>query len=85
MLPHREEKIQIVQARRVIELRCHAREGDAYTKRLYARLASAISKEKNRWGDICILHANSVENVVALSNRRRKSQIVSALEPTIAS
>ena len=58
----------------VTEMRCHARKDDAYTNGLYARLGPAIGTEKNRRGDTCILYANSVANVLALTSRRRKRE-----------
>ncbi|MEZ4706573.1 MAG: hypothetical protein R3A44_05170 [Caldilineaceae bacterium] len=57
----------------VKEIRCHAREHDRYTNRLYAHFARPLRKERNRRGTPCILYGNSADNILAYMERRGTS------------
>ena len=55
----------------VKEIRCHAREQDRYTNRLYKHFARPIRKEYNRRGVPCILYGNPIDNVMTYLDRSR--------------
>lgn len=55
----------------VNEFRCHAREGDPYTNRLYAHFAKRLGEDVNLRGYPTILYGNTIENVLAYLNKRR--------------
>ncbi|MEZ4658981.1 MAG: hypothetical protein R2911_15565 [Caldilineaceae bacterium] len=55
----------------VQEIRCHAREHDRYTNRLYRHFARPIRKEPNRRGVSCILYGSSIDDVMSYLDRSR--------------
>ena len=53
----------------VREIRCHARQTDPYTNRLYAHFAKPIGEDVSLRGDPTILYGNTIENVLAYIER----------------
>lgn len=60
----------------VKEIRCHAREQDRYTNRLYSHFAKRLGNDVSLRGDPTILYGNTIEGVLAYLDKGRARQPV---------
>ena len=56
------------------EIRCHAREQDRYTNRLYSHFAERLGKDVSLRGDPTILYGNTIDSVLAYLDKRQTRQ-----------
>ena len=71
----------------VKEIRCHAREQDRYTNRLYSHFAKPLGKDVSLRGDPTILYGNTIEDVLAYLDKgqsRRGKRLEPATQPSSA-
>lgn len=64
------------------EIRCHAREQDTYTNRLYSHFAKRLGTDVSLRGDPTVLYGNTIEGVLAYLNKGRTRQSTSPQTPT---
>lgn len=65
----------------VQEFRCHAREGDPYTNRLYSHFANRLGEDVSLRGDPTILYGNTIENVLAYVDRSVQKRSIAQPQP----